>query len=130
MKKRNIFKKVVFILILISIVFITFHIIKELRHMDIVDRLESDSIEIETNVIVGDLVSARLILDDDHSPETRYYVNVRIEGQIFTINDEMLYNEFLHDGKLTELFVVYDKVGKNKNDEKIRIERTIYSIFK
>lgn len=89
---------------------------------------------IETNVVLGEIISAKQInyKRDIDDVTAKYYLIVRIEGQLFTIDNKDLYNAFLYRNKTTQLFLVYDKLIPDKKDEtkQIRIERVIYSIFK
>lgn len=130
--KKSFVKNVVYFIILMLFIIGLLSLFRYLRR-PAVPTIDNEDVVVETNVVLGDIISAKLIdyPIDINAHQEKYYIIVRIEGQLFTIDNEDLYNGFLYHNKRTELFLVYDKLIKDKNDpeKQIRVERTIYSIF-
>lgn len=131
--KKSFVKNVIYFIILMLFIIGLLSLFRYLRRPAVPTIDDDTDVVVETNVVLGDIISAKLINYpiDINVHQEKYYIIVRIEGQLFTIDNEDLYNGFLYRNKRTELFLVYDKLIKDKNDpeKQIRVERTIYSIF-
>lgn len=131
-QKRNfILKNIGFSLILIALVLITIFVFIKIRE-GIKKQKETDIFNtyIERNVMLGHIVGVKLNDTESDNPE-HYYVNVRIDNVMYTIESKKLYNEFLYENKETELFIVYFRITPISATNRIpkKIEKTIFSIY-
>lgn len=85
---------------------------------------------IEKSIMNGTIIG---VIDDEleeNDPSKQFIVNIKIDGETYSINNQQLYDEFLYKGVKSELFVVYNRLTIKKKDQPpTLIERTIFSIF-
>lgn len=96
------------------------------------NRLIKHDTYLQKSVMLGELVGTIDDELDDRDPKKEYIIIIEIDYQWFFVNNKSLYDDFLYNNKRTELFIVYDKiVQQEENDTRppILVERSIFSVF-
>lgn len=123
----NIFKQSLFVIIVSIVVFIGCYGLITLSRKP---KIDYNQTIVEKSIMNGVIIG---IIDDElkeTDPSKQYIVNIKIDGENYSVNNKKLYEEFLYENIRSELFVVYNRLTILKKDQPpTLIERTIFSIF-
>lgn len=121
------FKQSIFVIVISFVVFISGYGLICLNRQP---KINYNDTIIEKSIMDGIIVG---VIDDEleeTDPLKQYIVNIKIDDEIYTINDQDLYNKFLYNNVKSELFIVYNRLTILKKDKPpVLLERTIFSIF-